>query len=456
MAGEENGKRAGAKLAQYPLLAALLGRRSRRFGAGMRIAEGPFTYESALDAQPLAVEEEAALVFAASGVTGYALADLAYGEGEGGSMLAGLVGRTIASPDSVNAVSLVVSNDEATYLIKRPRDFAPAERAELIEMAQRGELAQLYQRSRVKILDGRAAPPVVPGENFNINKWSLYAKGGSYFLPINSMSGLTINVLLEAFDPAMGLMAFDERNWFRPAGVGKFAKSKGGHLDDDPKDGRVFTIAALEGSLKESVSVEQGMMLQNLSLMTQALGLGGFANYARHPYSWFEALDFRMTEAPASLLFGGSYFLSRILKLIGRPMPIPIPLGLERDGDVLLKPYCPPYYPSMEAAVHAWVDHKFGPQGTYRDGAAAGSAWQDPKRVTGEIKPPDERAIAATVAYCEYVYKRYGTFPVFSAPYRTAIGYQATHVDVEFYDRFFKPEALTAAQRQHQVDWHGA
>jgi hypothetical protein len=60
------------------------------------------------------------------------------------------------------------------------------------------------------------------------------------------------------------------------------------------------------------------------------------------------------------------------------------------------------------------------------------------------------------MAYCEYVYKRYGTFPVFSAPYQTAIGYQATHVDVAFYDRFFKPEALTDAQRQHQVVWHGA
>jgi len=31
------------------------------------------------------------------------------------------------------------------------------------------------------------------------------------------------------------------------------------------EDGRVFTIAALEGSLKESVAVEQGMMLQNLN-----------------------------------------------------------------------------------------------------------------------------------------------------------------------------------------------
>lgn len=453
MSGDGNGEQPSAKLARYPLLAALLGRRSRRFGAGMQIDGGAFTYKSALDPQPLSLEEEAALVFAASGITGYALADLQYDAEDGGGMLAGLVGRTIASPDSVNTVSLVVTNDEATYLVKRPYDFAPAERAELIALAWRGEFSELYRRSRVKILDGRAAPPVVPGENFNINKWSLYAKGGSYFLPVNDMTGIYINVLLEAFEPAMGLMAFDERRWFQPAGVGKFAKSKGGHLDDNPKDGRVFTIAALEASLKQSVSVEQGMMLQNLSLMTQAMGLGGFPNYARHPFSWFEALDFRMTKAPASLLYGGSYFLSRILKLIGQQQLIPIPLGLEREGEVLLKPYCPPYYKDMGEAVEAFVARKTAAQDL--KGGVAESDWKDPQAVTAATPPPSDEAIAATIAYCDYVYKRYGTFPAFSAPFQTAIGYQATHVDVAFYDQFFKPEALTDAQRQHQIEWHG-
>ncbi|HMQ56269.1 MAG TPA: hypothetical protein PKD98_29585 [Anaerolineae bacterium] len=32
------------QLAQYPLLAALQGRRSRRFGLGMEIPSGPFTF----------------------------------------------------------------------------------------------------------------------------------------------------------------------------------------------------------------------------------------------------------------------------------------------------------------------------------------------------------------------------------------------------------------------------
>jgi hypothetical protein len=32
-------------------------------------------------------------------------------------------------------------------------------------------------------------------------------------------------------------------------------------------------------------------------------------------------------------------------------------------------------------------------------------------------------------------------------PYRTVLGFQACHVDAEFYDKFYRPEALTAGQR---------
>ena len=40
-------------LAQFPLVAALLGRRSRRFALGDEIPDGPLAYRSAHDPQPL-------------------------------------------------------------------------------------------------------------------------------------------------------------------------------------------------------------------------------------------------------------------------------------------------------------------------------------------------------------------------------------------------------------------
>jgi len=411
----------------------------------MKIPSGPFTYTSRHAPAPLTEAEEAALAFAACGVTGYALADLAYGKGHGGQMLAGLLGRTVASPDAINTVSVVITNDEATYLLKRPQDFVPTEFRELVALVQQGELIELYRRSRVKIKAGRAAPPVQPGYNFNINQWSLYAAGSTYFLPINEMTAIYINAILEAFEETMGLFMLDERNNFQPAGIGRFARSKGGHLIDTDA-GRLGTIQAIELSLAEALAVEQGMVLQNIALMAQALGLGGFPNFARHEWGWFEALGFRMGQMPASRYLGAPKWAGLIMRLLRRETMLPIVQGLERNGQVLLQPFCPPYYPTMTAAVKAFIETKFGDQGIFRSGATH-SAWREPQGATQQIPAPSEAAIAATIAYCEYVYQRYGRFPAYSAPFRTVLGYQATHVDVEFYDHFYQPEALSETQR---------
>jgi hypothetical protein len=35
------------------------------------------------------------------------------------------------------------------------------------------------------------------------------------------------------------------------------------------------------------------------------------------------------------------------------------------------------------------------------------------------------------------------------------LGFQASHLDVEFYDRFYRAETLAATQREHLARWHG-
>jgi hypothetical protein len=82
---------------RVPLFEALRSRRSRRFGLGMRM-DAPLSFESQHDPVPLTEEEQAVLAFAASGITGYALNDLTLGAGQGGSMMSGLVGRTVSMP----------------------------------------------------------------------------------------------------------------------------------------------------------------------------------------------------------------------------------------------------------------------------------------------------------------------------------------------------------------------
>lgn len=246
----------------------------------------------------------------------------------------------------------------------------------------------------------------------------------------------------------------DERAGFRPAGLGRFARSKGGHLHDDPADGRVLTVQRLELMVAELVTVEQGMMLQNLALMCQAIGLGGFPNFAEHEFSWFEALGFRMGAMPAARYLGAGALTRTLMSLVGRNQNLPYALGLERDGTNLLTPYCPPYYATMKDAVRAVVDTKYGPQGLFR-GGAANSAWREPLAIAAAVSEISAEAVDATVAYCEYIYQRYGRFPAYMPPFRTVLGFQACHLDTEFYERHYRREALSDTERGHLESWHG-
>jgi hypothetical protein len=197
------------QLAGYPLLEALIERRSRRFGNGMRLNGGPLAYGSVRTPQPLSLEEEAALAFAGCGITGPVLAELLYDSGDeheagGGNIMINLVGRTVASGDAVHAVALFVINDEGAWILKRPQGYPRSEIAELARVGRGHEFVRLYERSRVRIADGR---PDVPRELpfvMPFNKWAANVPGTTYFLPINEFSAFYINVLLSAFSEDFG------------------------------------------------------------------------------------------------------------------------------------------------------------------------------------------------------------------------------------------------------------
>jgi hypothetical protein len=433
-------------LNHYPLLTALRERRSRRFGLGMKIPAGPLRYESRHPAAALSEEEEAALVFAGCGITGHALADLCYASGEGGNIMAGLVGRTIASGDGLQTVALVVINDQATWLIRRPRELPASTLPELVELGRRGAFTELYRRTRVNLKAGRTTLSSEPLFNINANRWSAQAPGTTCFLPINDLTFMYINGLLEIFNENTAAFALDERNHFQPAGVGRFGRSRGGHLEDNAQKGRVATVRQIEQFVTEFVTAEQGMMLQNLGLMAQALGLGGFPNFANHEFGWFQALDFRMQQMPASRYVGAGPLVSFAMSALKRNPQIPYPVGLERNGEVLLKPFCPPYYSSMTEAVRAVVESKFGARGLFSQDPTG--PWIEPGKIKQQVPSISAAAIAATTAYCEYLWKRYARFPVYMPPYRTVIAFQACHLDLEFYDKFYKPEAVGSTQRE--------
>jgi len=446
-------------LARFPLLDAILQRRSRRFALGAELRGGPLAHTSRHAPVPLEVREEGWLAFAGAGLTGDALADLPYAEGgldpAGGEILATLLGRTVASPDALHGVALFVVNDGGAFFLPRPQDAPPERRAAWLDLARRRRFADLYASWRVRIADRRVDVPREVPYVPPFNRWSANVPGSSYFVPVNELSALYVNVLLSMFGEGFGFAVVDEHDGFRPAGIGKFLRSRGGHLQDDPAAGRVVTIQHLESWLLEFAAIEQGFVLQNLQLAAEAAGLGGFPHFAAHPFAWFEAFGFRMARMRASKLLRAGRLATIGMRALGRDVEVPVPVGLERDGRPLLRPFTPPYFASMESAVRAFVDGKMSrASGTLR-GEDAGGGWKDSASVRAAIPDYSDAAVDATVAYCEHVWRRYGRFPAYFGPFRTVLAFQAHHLDLEFYDRHYARGAVGESHRRHLESWHG-
>lgn len=437
------------------LLDALRERRSRRFCLGMSMPAGPLAHTSQHPPKPLSEGEEAALVFAASGLTGPALADLCFAPGHGGNIMAGLAGRTVASGDCLQTVALAVVNDAGTWFIQRPQNLPPDEIRELVRLNRAGEFIETYRRTRVPLFPHRVHPPTEPLFNINANRWALHARGTSCFLPINDLTFMYVNGLLEILNEDTGAYILDERASFRPAGLGAFARSRGGHLEDDPAKGRVVTIKHVEQLVTDFVNLEQGMMLQNLGLMAEALGLAGYSHFANHDLGWFEALKFRSVPMKASRYLGAGPLVSLGLSLTGKNAEIPFFVGLEAGGEKLMTALGPPNHASMAEAVRAVVAHKTGERGVFRrlDGL---SAWQRHGAVAQSVRPVSDKAVAATIAYCDYVWNRYGRFPVHVPAFRCGLAFQAGHVDADFYAKHYRPEALTERHRANFARATGA
>jgi hypothetical protein len=462
---------------------AVVNRRSRRFSMGATMNGGALAYKSSQKPVPLSTLEEAILVTAAAGISGHPLADLPYDSGNvpesgGGNVIASFNGRTVASADGVHGTALFVINDEGTFLLRRPQDLPQVEISDLGNMTHDRRLEEVYRRIRIQISDKRTEIPREVPHMFSFNKWSTNLPGTTYFVPASEMTAMYINLLLSAFDEEMAFFVVDERNGYAPAGIAKFGKSRGGKLNDDLKAQvpRVGTIQLVETITADFLMAEQSFMGHNLMLAEQAMGLGGWSHFATaRPPSWFEALGFRMGSQALSqsvgtglgrLLFMGIFGriaavtrlvnsfdvgLRRLtLNLLGQNVQIPIPLGFEHKGEMLLKPFCPPYYKSMEEAVLAFLDYKMS---NIKSGKGD-TAWKDTQAVEATIPKFSDQCIAATIAYAEYVFKRYGNFPCYYAPFRMTFGYQAHHLDLSFYDKFYKPGAYTSTQAQHMQHWH--
>jgi hypothetical protein len=411
----------------YPLFEALYGRRSRRFGLGFAMAEGPFAYASAHAPLPLNEFEEALLVAAGFGTSGIALWDLSRPTANRGP-----IGRTFPSTSGGRRTALFFTNDQGVYAITPDQACARTMR-EIGAPDARERMLALYQRRRL-LRDGRLAiarrVPPLSGHNL----WDSNGPGSTLFMPVCDLTYSLIARTAEFVDAKLerfvarggrGMHIVDDRHGFRPAGTERWVKS--GFLDAD----NVLPLSHLERQAGYFMFSEPAVICQNMFLATEAMGIGGWMHCGFLSREIFETLGFTMTIPQAAPALAN-------------------PVGL--DG--IFEAYCPPYFPSMDAAVDAVLAPR-QPRDASANVTPPASAFlmseADYRRGTVAVS---EEGIACTKAVCNYIYEMYGRFPGTLDAMHLMWFMQAHHLDTQYYDRFFHAGAYGPTHAAHLATWH--
>ena len=433
-----------ADLFSYSVAACLQDRRTRRVAQGVSITGA---YESANEPSPLSPLEEAVLI-ASTGPTGAVMHDGPLDKPDGtpelGTPFLHVTGRAASSADNCQATSLFMINDEAIWLIERPREQAAIElfREIPLRWEDRTEADWLTYANAVKrkVHDGRFEFPREWPYYLGWNAQHSNVAGTTCFLPVVDHTRQYINGLLILLSEPHGKVPLflDEWRPFRPRGavewvawlasklgvidpipyqpIGGLARARGGFATPDAPlpIGAVFADAR--------TASEPFFLLQNLMLMGEALRLGGWVHGTPLiPGIWH--------REPGRLGLGFREHLAKPAPGRWRrwpPVPASQPNFVGIDG--VLEGLCPPYVTDMDAAVDQLIEEKLS-------GPYASEAFAPARERT---HPPE--AIAYTKEICRYLVETYGRFPAHTDAFHLpGIWVQFSHLDVDYYERFAEP-----------------
>lgn len=419
-------------LMEYPLVRALFGRRSRRFGRGMEVPSGPLAYAS--DKEPLALTEleQFLLIAAGTGVTGWNFG-VPYGPShpnQHADFTVRFTGRTGPTAAGIGTPVLFWTDDEGTY-VTNTRDVDPAPTEELNRDVDRAErIAEICRQHTEKLSDTRLDLPAAPGHVLDPNHWWVNSPGSTLFMPVADASEQMLG-LMSLFVGNGYLIVDDETG--EPAGdLQPFVRS--GLLSPD----KVFPLSFLEGVTRGSNTAEVSFIAHNIVLTMQAMGLGGLYFGGINELSVFGAPGDEGIEGL------GFRFVNR------EDWLVPDPVGL----DDVFEGLCPPYYSDMRAAVEAFVERKFGPGGAY-DPSTPGP-WKRTGEVKRSVPPQSGEMVDCLSEIARYVHEKHGKFPG-TVPTMLLPGYvQVQHIDTDYYDTHYQPGAYLPAHANHMERWHPA
>lgn len=413
----------------FSLFDALFGRRARRFAYGMEIPRGPLAFKSKHPPFPLSALEQAFLIAAGTGVTGWHFG-IPYSEAEPGlsSYSVRLTGRTFPTAAGIGVPELFYTNDQGTYLVKT-RDAGASGRRECTGPSDSERLLQRCRELTVQLSDQRLTVPREPPHISEHNLWNANVAGSTLFLPVADVGQQLLAFL--AILASNGYTLYDD-----------LAKRPAGNLEPYFRSGLLsekkrLPLSYTEQYLLATTAMELATMCHNIVLALQALGLGGWMFTGINPYSAMGAF------ADRGIPGLGFRFARR------EDWSLPNPLGLDGHYESV----CPPYYPDMRAAVQKLAEWKFGEGGTY-DPTTPGP-YQRNREVKESVTPYSEELLACVGEMAQYVYDTYGKFPGTVPTIFMRVYVQAHHLDTEFYDTHMGPGSYLETHARHMERWHG-
>lgn len=415
-------------LNNFSLVDALRGRRSRRFGAGMSIPDGPLAFTSSLEPQALTPEEKGILVWSATGLNGWNLGMpySATSPGFAANYPLRLAGRTSPSAAGILSSELLIADDHGLW-ITRVREASP----EQVEAVQRATTLQdvvavtadLTVRVSTEPLNIPAEPGFVPAHN----RWDALKPGTTLCVPITDMTEVFLSFL--GIYTGEGTVLWDPRT-----------DTAWGDIDELVAEGRLnpsarMPLPGFEQRILQMGTVESGIIAYNGQLMLQAMGLGGWL------FAGINAAALLGANAAAGIPGFGFEFVDR-----GTGVP-PHPIGLRG----LFETLHPAFAGDAETIVHTFLSRKYGDGGAFAPGDAG--PYRDNSRVKAQTYRFDDATVRYLISVVARLIDEFGSFPATAPPVLTTVYLQAQHLDPAFYDTFYDG-ALLDTHREHQATWH--
>jgi hypothetical protein len=416
-----------AGLARFPLLDALYGRRSRRFPMGGCIPDGPLAHRSAHAHVPLSELETLLILTTMMGTTGwhYGITRHARYAPHLANYNGAAAGRTVPSAAGFHTSELFYTDDSGLYY------FPTRDAGALVDPADDEITPALMierHRGRIrKLSDQRLYLPREEPYLEGHNTWIANEPGSLLAIPVADIAQHHIANI--CFFTQNGFCMHDDLNGRPIPGIERF-------------EGLVDTSQPVPLSFVEQYSLTEAtaeLMVSsyNGALLLQAMGLGGWS------YDGIEHMA--LLGASGEPDIPGLGFRYDTDPRWGMPNPTG-----RTDGT--FHAFCPPHYPTMADAVEAFAERKFGPGGPYHRDTPG--AWTESAAIRASAEPYSEEFKACVTLQCEYTLGTWGKFPGTVPSVWVMNVLQAQHLDLDFYDRFFRPGAVLDTHRRHFEVWH--